>query len=307
MSVLSFGSLFFLAAPFPLVIAAAAVFGFVRSRRLDRDEQRLATVDGRATRPDQVPVLADLDGAAARPSTRRVVTVLITGGILWLVPVVLLVGLLGSRDVFSNLALFFSGAAVVTFGGAYAVLTFVAQQAVEVYGWLSPTEMLDGLALAETTPGPLIMVVEFVGFLAAYRESGALHPMVAGFAGAVLVTWVTFAPSFLWVFLGAPYAEHLRGSRRLTGALSAITAAVVGAVLNLAVWFALHAVFGVVNEVALGPVRLLVPDVSTLDPAALAIAVGSSIAVFRFHVPTLLVLAVSAAIGAAWYIWSSGL
>jgi chromate transporter len=307
MAVLSFGSLFFLAVPFPLVIAAAAVFGFVRSRRLDRDEQRLATVHGRATRPDQVPVLADLDGAAARPSTRRVVTVLITGGILWLVPVVLLVGLLGSRDVFSNLALFFSGAAVVTFGGAYAVLTFVAQQAVEVYGWLSPTEMLDGLALAETTPGPLIMVVEFVGFLAAYRESGALHPMVAGFAGAVLVTWVTFAPSFLWVFLGAPYAEHLRGSRRLTGALSAITAAVVGAVLNLAVWFALHAVFGVVNEVTLGPVRLLVPDVSTLDPAALAIAVGSSIAVFRFHVPTLLVLAVSAAIGAAWYVWSSGL
>ncbi len=176
----------------------------------------------------------------ARPLRSAARTLAIGAG-LWLGPLVLLVALLGTRDVFSSLALFFSGAAVVTFGGAYAVLTFVAQQAVEVYGWLSPTEMLDGLAMAETTPGPLIMVVEFVGFLAAFREHGSLDPMVAGLLGAVLVTWVTFVPSFLWVFLGAPYAEHLRGNRRLTGALSAITAAVVGAILNLAIWFGLHA------------------------------------------------------------------
>ena len=262
--------------------------------------------DRRADGSAPLPVLSDSEAATGRPSTRRALRVLALGGLLWLVPVLLLVGLLGTRDVFANLALFFSGAAVVTFGGAYAVLTYVAQQAVEVYGWLSPTEMLDGLAMAETTPGPLIMVVEFVGFLAAYRESGALEPMLAGLVGAVLVTWVTFVPSFLWVFLGAPYAEHLRGNRRLTGALSTITAAVVGAILNLAVWFALHAIFGVVDEVAVGPVRLLVPEVSSLDVAALAIAVGASVAVFRFRAPTLAVLAVSAAAGATWFVWSGG-
>jgi chromate transporter len=208
--------------------------------------------------------------------------------------------------VFSSLALFFSGAAVVTFGGAYAVLTYVAQQAVEVYGWLSPTEMLDGLAMAETTPGPLIMVVEFVGFLAAYREAGPVEPMLAGLAGAVLVTWVTFVPSFLWVFLGAPYAEHLRANRQLTGALSAITAAVVGAILNLAIWFGLHAVFGTVDEATVGPLRVLAPDTSTIDVAALAIALGAAVAVFRLKVPTLVVLAASAAVGSLWYMWSSG-
>jgi chromate transporter len=304
----SFGALFWLTLPFPLVIAAAGVMGFARSgRRRDPDGDRSPADLPPESQAARGSVLGDRDGAAGRPSARRALGVLVTGAILWLVPLVVLVGLLGSGDVFSRLAVFFSGAAVVTFGGAYAVLTYVAQQAVEAYGWLTPTEMLDGLAMAETTPGPLIMVVEFVGFLAAYRQSGALDPMLAGLAGAVLVTWVTFAPSFLWVFLGAPYAEHLRGNARLTGALSAITAAVVGAILNLAVWFGLHAVFGIVNEVMLGPVRLLAPDLSTLDPAALAIAVAASIAVFRYRVPTLLVLAVSASVGAAWYAWSSGL
>ena len=150
------------------------------------------------------------------------------------------------------------------------------------------------------------MVVEFVGFLAAYRASGAIDPMLAGLAGAVLVTWVTFVPSFLWVFLGAPYAEYLRGSRRLAGTLSAIGAAVVGAILNLAVWFAVHAIFGTVEEVAIGPVHLLVPDPATLDVAALVIALGASLAVFRFRVPTLAVLAVSAVAGAAWYVVVTG-
>jgi chromate transporter len=305
---LSFIALFWLSVPFPLVIAASAVIGFGRSRPFrDRDEDRTHGDGPPEIHGAQGSVLDDQDGSAARPSTRRAVGVLVLGGLLWLLPLALLVGLFGWGDVFSQLAVFFSGAAVVTFGGAYAVLTYVAQQAVEVYGWLSPTEMVDGLAMAETTPGPLIMVVEFVGFLAAYRQSGELDPMLAGLAGAVLVTWVTFAPSFLWVFLGAPYAEHLRGNTRLSGTLSAITAAVVGAILNLAVWFALHAVFGVVNEVMVGPVRLLAPDLATLDPAALAIAIGASIAVFRYRVPTLVVLAASAAVGAAWYLWSSGL
>jgi chromate transporter len=307
-AILSFGALSLLAAPFPLVIVMAGLVGFLRSRRaLARDEERNDSPDdGAADEPAPTPVLSDHATATGRPSTRRLVRVLALGGILWLLPVTLLVGLLGTSDVFTSLALFFSGAAVVTFGGAYAVLTYVAQQAVEVYGWLTPTEMLDGLALAETTPGPLIMVVEFVGFLAAYRQSGTLDPMLAGLAGAVLVTWVTFAPSFLWVFLGAPYAEHLRGNRRLAGTLSAITAAVVGAILNLAVWFALHAVFGVVEEVMIGPIRLQVPDVSTLDVAALALAIGSFVAVFRLKWPTLAVLGVSAAVGATWYVWWGG-
>jgi chromate transporter len=307
-AVLSFGAIFFLAVPFPLVILAAGVFGFARSRRLrdDRDPGHPSPDDGRSEGPAPLPFLSDSEVGTGRPSARRAVRVLAIGALLWLVPVVLLVGLLGTRGVFANLAVFFSGAAVVTFGGAYAVLTYVAQQAVEVYGWLTPNEMLDGLAMAETTPGPLIMVVEYVGFLAAYRESGIADPLLAGLFGAVLVTWVTFVPSFLWVFLGAPYAEHLRGNRRLAGALSAITAAVVGAILNLGVWFAFHAVFGVVDEVSFGPVRVPVPDISSLDAAALAIAIAASVAVFRFRAPTLAVLALSAAVGAVWFVWSQG-
>ena len=167
---------------------------------------------------------------------------------------------LGSDDVFSQIAVFFSKMAVVTFGGAYAVLAYVAQQAVETYGWLGPGEMLDGLGLAETTPGPLIMVVQFVGFLGGYRNPGALDPMLAGTLAGMLTTWVTFVPCFLWIFLGAPYVEALRGNRALGGALAAITAAVVGVILNLAVWFALHVLFAEVHEVRAPGLTLDVPE-----------------------------------------------
>ena len=149
----------------------------------------------------------------------------------------------GRGNVFSEIAIFFSKMAMVTFGGAYAVLAYVAQQAVETYGWLKPGEMLDGLGMAETTPGPLIMVLQFVGFMAAYRDPGALSPMLAGTLGGLLATWVTFTPCFLWIFLGAPFIEVLRGNKALHGALSAITAAVVGVILNLAIWFAIHTIF----------------------------------------------------------------
>jgi chromate transporter len=251
-------------------------------------------------------ILSDDAAVGGRPSARRALGVLVVGAGLWLAPVVLLTVVVGQRDVLADLALFFSGAAVVTFGGAYAVLTYVAQQAVEVYGWLAPNEMLDGLAMAETTPGPLIMVVEFVGFMAAYRAPGALDPMLAGLLGAVFVTWVTFVPSFLWIFLGAPYAEYLRESRRLSGMLASIGAAVVGAIMNLAVWFAIHAIFGTVSEVAVGPITLLVPDPATLDVAALVIALAACVAVFRFRAPTLAVLAVSGVVGAAWFVGTGG-
>ena len=164
--------------------------------------------------------------------------------VLWLGPVLALLLTVGPDDVFSHIAVFFSKMAVVTFGGAYAVLAYVAQAAVETYGWLRPGEMLDGLGMAETTPGPLIMVVQFVGFMGAFRDPGSLPPLLAGALGGVLTTWVTFVPCFLWIFVGAPFVETLRGNKALSSALSAITAAVVGVILNLAIWFALHTLFG---------------------------------------------------------------
>ncbi len=198
--------------------------------------------------------------------------------------------------------IFFSTAAVVTFGGAYAVLAYVAQQAVEVYGWLQPGEMLDGLAMAETTPGPLIQVVQFVGFMGAYRNPAPLSPMAAGIVGSVVTTWVTFVPSFLWIFVGAPYIEYLRGRKALTSALSTITAAVVGVILNLAVWFSVHTLFAEVSERSWAGVRLLVPHWQTIDLAATAIAVAAFFALLRFKVGMLATLAGSVVVGALWYL-----
>jgi chromate transporter len=189
--------------------------------------------------------------------------------------------------------------AVVTFGGAYAVLAYVAQEAVETYHWLAPGEMLDGLGMAETTPGPLIMVTQFVGFMGAYRQPGGLDPLAAATLGAVLTTWVTFVPCFLWIFLGVPFVERLRGNRALSAALSAITAAVVGVILNLAVWFALHALFGEVRERRFLSAGVDVPVLATVNVAAVALALAAVIAVFRFKAGTLPVLAACAAAGVA--------
>jgi chromate transporter len=211
--------------------------------------------------------------------------------VLWLTPVIALLLALGSTNVFSEIATFFSKMAVVTFGGAYAVLAYVAQQAVENYAWLKPGEMLDGLGMAETTPGPLIMVLQFVGFMAAFRDAGSLPPMLAGTLGGLLATWVTFIPSFLWIFLGAPFIETLRGNKALNGALSAITAAVVGVVLNLAVWFAIHAVFSEVVPVRFFPLAFDAPRLSSVNPWALALSVAAIVAIFRFKIgmiPTLI-------------------
>jgi chromate transporter len=209
----------------------------------------------------------------------------------------------GTRHVLVVEALFFSKAAVVTFGGAYAVLAYVAQQAVERYGWLAPGEMLDGLGMAETTPGPLILVLEFVGFMAAYRGAGASRPMLAGVAGAAITVWVTFVPCFLWIFLGAPYVESLRGVRRLDAALRAITAAIVGVILNLAVWFGLHVLFSRIETVH-GPMgmRLLVPEWRSLDPAALAIAAGAFAAIFVLRLRMIPTLAAGAAGGILYHL-----
>jgi chromate transporter len=201
---------------------------------------------------------------------------------LWLAPVVTLGLTLGWDNVFTQIAVFFSKMAVVTFGGAYAVLAYVAQEAVQTYGWLRPGEMLDGLALAETTPGPLIMVTQFVGFLGAARNATGLDPLWAGILGGVLTTWVTFAPCFLWIFLGAPFVEALRGARALNAALGAITAAVVGVILNLALWFSLHVLFAEVREVGVPWLALQVPAPESLNLASLLLTLAAAVAAFGF-------------------------
>jgi chromate transporter len=213
----------------------------------------------------------------------------------------LLLTFAGPDSVFSDIAIFFSKLAVVTFGGAYAVLAYVAQQAVEGYGWLRPGEMLDGLGMAETTPGPLIMVTQFVGFMGASRAPTGLHPLVAGTLGGLLTTWVTFLPCFLWIFLGAPFIEKLRGNAALSSALSAITAAVVGVILNLAIWFALHTLFAKVRPWSGWGIRLDVPVPTSLDIPALVLTAAAIVAMFRFRIAAIKVLAACAAAGIAWW------
>ena len=292
----AFVALFFLDVPFPLIILAAGLVGYAGARSGSPLFQLGGGHGpGAAAAPSASLLGEDLPGHA-RPSVAAALRVSAVWLALWLVPVAALLLTLGTDNTFSRVALFFSQMAVVTFGGAYAVLAYVAQQAVETYGWLRPGEMLDGLGMAETTPGPLIMVVQFVGFMAAYRDPGALHPLLAGTLAGLLTTWVTFTPCFLWIFLGAPFIEVLRGNKALSGALSAITAAVVGVILNLAVWFALHTWFRETR-----PVRGLgfwfdAPVPASLDPWALALSAAALAAVFRFGagmIPTLLACALA--------------
>ena len=240
--------------------------------------------------------------AGGSPKPHRALLVAAICACLWLAPVVVLYGWLGAGHVYVQEAMFFSKVAVVTFGGAYAVLSYMAQQTVGHYGWLSAGEMLDGLGMAETTPGPLIMVTQFVGFMGAYRSPGMLDPMMAGCLGALVTTWVTFAPCFLWIFLGAPYIEALRGNRVLAVALTGITAAVVGVVLNLAIWFGLQVMFAEQTDVTLpglGEISVSLPVMSSFDPLGSAIMVGALLAITRFGVGMIKVLVVSAATGLA--------
>jgi chromate transporter len=218
---------------------------------------------------------------------------------VWWAPVALVVLILGPSHVLTSIGLFFSKLAVVSFGGAYALLAYMAQQAVETYGWMTAPEMVDGLGLAETTPGPLILVTQFVGFLAAYRDPLPFSPVFAGVLGAALTTWVTFVPSMLWIFAGAPFVEQLRANQRLSGALAAITAAVVGVILNLSVWFALHVLFGHVTEKWFGPVRWFAFDPLALDLKTTALAAIAAVLAFRFHRGLIEVVAVMAALGIA--------
>jgi chromate transporter len=295
----AFVLIFFLGVPFPLIVLGAGLIGWWSARA-----GHAAFRGGGGHGAGKGPIVADADTLLgeelpdhARPSWRETLRTALLWLALWLVPVAALLLALGPDNVFSRIATFFSTMAVVTFGGAYAVLAYVAQQAVEGYAWLQPTEMLDGLGMAETTPGPLIMVLQFVGFLGAYRDAGGLDPLLAATLGGLLATWVTFTPCFLWIFLGAPFIERLRGNAAVSGALSAITAAVVGVVLNLALWFALHTLFRETVPVRSGPLRFDAPVLASIDPWALALAAGAVIAVFVLRAGVITTLLATSALG----------
>jgi chromate transporter len=290
----AFLSICFFGVPFPLIILAAALVGLGGARAWAG-----AFAVERESPGGEAAILADHLPPAehSRPGLRRAAVVLAVGLASWWGPLAGVMAWRGVRDVLSQEAIFFSKAALVTFGGAYAVLAYIAQAAVDHYGWLEPGEMLDGLGLAESTPGPLILVTEFVGFIGAYRNPAGLEPSLAGILGAVVTVWATFAPCFLWIFLGAPFMEQVRGNQRLNAALSAITAAVVGVVLNLALWFGLYSLFGTVRQKEMAGMVLTIPVLRTLDPFALLLAVVSFVGMWRFRWPLLVVVFASAAAG----------
>jgi chromate transporter len=297
LAAIAFIAIFFFDVPFPVIIIAAGVIGYFGAKS-GRSEFAAVEHGGGSKGAAAVDsVLGEELPDHVRPSIPRALRVSAIWLLLWLVPVAALLIAFGEGNVFSQIALFFSKMAMVTFGGAYAVLAYVAQQAVEHYHWVQPREMLDGLGMAETTPGPLIMVLQFVGFMAAYRDPGNLSPMLAATLGGLLATWVTFTPCFLWIFLGAPFIERLRGNKALAGALGTITAAVVGVILNLSIWFALHTVFRETIPVRSFGLSFDMPVLASVDFPALALAIAAATAIFRFNVGMLTVLAGSCAAG----------
>ena len=292
----AFVAIFFFNVPFPIIILAAGVIGFLGARA-GRPEFAAVGHGGGKSSAAVDSLLSEELPDHVRPTIARSLKTSAIWLLLWLVPVCALLVTLGQANVFSQIAVFFSKMAMVTFGGAYAVLAYVAQQAVEHYHWVQPREMLDGLGMAETTPGPLIMVLQFVGFMAAFRDPGTLSPMLAGALGGLLATWVTFTPCFLWIFLGAPFIETMHGNKSLAGALSAITAAVVGVILNLSIWFAIHTLFREVTPVHSFGLSFGMPVLSSVDIPALILAAAAAIAIFRFNLGMLYVLAGSCLAG----------
>lgn len=298
----AFVAIFFFDIPFPIIIVVAGLIGYFGGRA---ELAVFAAGGGHDSKNSTAMVdalLGDEVPGHARPNLGRSLRVAVVWLLLWLIPVAALLLLLGEHNVFTQIAVFFSKMAMVTFGGAYAVLAYVAQQAVENYHWLRPGEMLDGLGMAETTPGPLIMVLQFVGFMAAFRDPGTLSPMMAGTLGGLLATWVTFTPCFLWIFLGAPFIEMMRGNKALAGALSAITAAVVGVILNLAIWFAIHTVFRETFPVRGFGFWFEAPVLRSVDPWALALSLAAAAAIFRFNAGMLQTLAACASAGVLLYL-----
>jgi chromate transporter len=279
LAALAFIGIFFLRVPFPVIVLGAAIFGYVRGMSLPAP-----------------PPTADI---APVPLAQTLATTALWLAI-WIIPLLGVVAVYGQNHVLSQMAWFFSKLAVVTFGGAYAVLAFMGQDVVQSYGWLKPSEMVDGLGLAETTPGPLILVTEFVGFLAAFHNGGG-NPWVMGTIGAVVTLWATFVPCLLWIFAGAPYVDRLHAEPRLKSALAAVTAAVVGVILNLTVWFALNVLFRKVTESDAGPLHLTIPDPMSLDPVAAVLAALAVWLMFWRHVAIIPTLAITGGLALAWY------
>jgi chromate transporter len=278
-----FVGIFFFALPFPLIVIAAALTGYFIARR--NPEQLALQRNG-----------AQIESAPAG-ALRLTLTAIIVGALLWCAPIVLASLFLGAKHVLVEIGIFFSKLAVVSFGGAYALLAYMAQEVAETQGWMTAPEMVDGLGLAETTPGPLILVTQFVGFIAAFRNAAPFSPIVGGILGAAMTTWVTFVPSMLWIFAGAPFIEQIRGNRQLAGALAAITAAVVGVILNLSVWFALHVLFGKVVEMHAGPLRWYAFNPLALDLRATALAAIAAVLAFGLHRSLIEVVVAMAALG----------
>jgi chromate transporter len=272
----AFVGIFFLDLPFPLIVALAAAIGFYLA-----PAKAVASVERRPGR------------------WRQLATATAVGLALWWAPVAAAVMLLGASHVFVDIGVFFSKLAVVSFGGAYALMAYMAQQAVESYGWMSAPEMVDGLGLAETLPGPLIKVTQFVGFLAAYRAPEPLSPLASAVLGSALTTWVTFVPPMMLIFAGAPFVEQLRSNPRLSGALSAVTAAVVGVILNLTIWFVLHVLFPDVREARAGPLRWYAFDVFAMDLKVAGLALVAAMLAFRFHRGLVQLVTIMAALGIA--------
>jgi chromate transporter len=290
---IAFVTIFFLHVPFPIIVIAAGAVGLLAWARWP------ATFTVTAERDEERTAISD-EGSAGEHTTvklGRSILVLIVGLAVWFVPLLILAAWAGRGSTLSQQAWFFSKASVVTFGGAYAVLAYITQAAVTKYGWLSANQMVTGLGLAESTPGPLIMVTEFVGFVGAYQHPGTLDPLVAGMAGALVATWATFAPCFLWIFLGAPFVETLRGKDRLSAGLHAITAAIVGVILNLALWFAIHTLFTSVRDVTVAGGPVPVPVWSSLDWFAVLVAGVAFVGLWRYRWNVLWVVAGSALAG----------
>ncbi|MET9021908.1 chromate efflux transporter [Actinopolymorpha sp. NPDC004070] len=296
LAVAAFIALAAFAVPFPIVVLAAGILGWV----IGRVRPQIMAKPAQAKQDDRPePLISDDALHHAAPTLRRAGIILAIGIPLWLGPVALAFALTGADSVSTQQGLFFSGTALVTFGGAYAVLSYVAQKAVETYHWLAPGEMVRGLALAETTPGPLIMVVQFVAFLGAFRDPGTLNPWAAAVVASLLTTWVTFVPCFLFIFVGAPYVERLRGNRSLSAALTGITAAVVGVIANLAIYFATATLFASSHPYDWGPLHLNLPVVTTLKPVALVIGAIAMVLTFKLRWPVLRTLGVCALLGLA--------
>jgi chromate transporter len=300
-----FVGIFFFNIAFPIIVILAGVIGYfgghfkpdtfvvVKGHGPEgENEVKRAVVDEmiEAGRADHIQ--------ASAAKAIRVTAVCV---VLWFAPIGAAIMFSDPASAFVDIGTFFSKMAVVTFGGAYAVLAYVAQEAVQTFGWLNPGEMLNGLGLAETTPGPLILVTEFVGYLAAYRNPGSLDALTAGTIGAFLTVWVTFVPCFLWIFLGAPYMEAARENAKLSAALSAVTAVVVGVILNLAIWFGLHVLFGNVETQTFGPLRLFTPELASIDWGASGLALLALFAMFKLKWGMIQTLTLCSALGAAWH------